>query len=59
MKYQRKTRDVFSVEGYYSMGWETVCSYDTRSDARQGMEEYWDNEKGTMFRIVMSREKIT
>ena len=59
MAYQRKTADVFEVQGYYGpqYGWECVCSEENRIDARARLKEYRENESAP-FRIVKKREKI-
>ena len=58
MTYQRKTRDLFDVEGFYSYGWEVVTCEETRSEARERLKEYRQNEPGNSFRIRRYREKI-
>jgi hypothetical protein len=58
MQYQRKTRDLFDVEGFYSGGWECVTCEETRKEAQQRRKEYRENEPGTAFRIRKYREVI-
>jgi hypothetical protein len=56
--YQRKTRDVWNVEGYYTYGWETVTAEETRREAKERLHEYRENEPGTAFRLKLQRERI-
>ena len=60
MTYQRKTRDVYDVEGNYGYGdgWEAVTAEDNRKEARERLKEYRENEPGTPFRIKKHRERI-
>lgn len=55
---QRKTRDVFEVQGNYGYGWETVTAANTRKEALQYLKEYRENERGVSFRLKLVREKI-
>lgn len=58
MGYKRKTADEYEVHGLYSMGWEAVTVEDNRSQARERLKEYRENELGTAFKIVKRRVKI-
>jgi hypothetical protein len=58
MTYQRKTRDVFDVEGFYAAGWECVTGAETRKEAREYLKDYRQNEPDTAFRIRKYRERI-
>jgi len=58
MSRTRKTVDVFTVQGHYAHGWEDVSAYATRAEARQGLKEYRENERGTAFRLIKRRERI-
>jgi hypothetical protein len=58
MKYTRKTRDLFDIEGAYGYGWECVTCEETRKGARERLKEYRENEPGTPFRIRKYREPI-
>jgi hypothetical protein len=59
MARQRKTRDVYEVQGHYGFhGWECVTAEETRAEAKQRMREYLTNEPGIGFRIVKKRERI-
>lgn len=48
-----KTVFVWAVQGYYvdAYGWETLCSEDTREEARDRLAEYDANEPGVRHRI--------
>lgn len=58
--YQRTTRDVWDVEGWYSRecAWEVVTSETTWKGAVARRREYVANEPGIEFRIVKHRERI-
>ena len=60
MKYIRKTRDVYEIQGYYSpqYGYECVTSEETYKEAKLRLREYRDNETNVSFRIKLKREKI-
>lgn len=59
MAYQRKTTDIWVVQGFYSSayGWEDVTAEEKYRDIRERLKEYRANEPGTSFRIVVKREK--
>lgn len=59
-KYVRKTRDEYSIEGYYvsEYGWEEVCAEDTYHAARETLKCYNENERGIPHRIRKHRVKI-
>lgn len=60
MPYQRKTQDVYEIQGNYGYGYgfECVNTETTRLKAKKSVREYRENEKGTTFRIVKKRIKI-
>lgn len=60
MPYQRKTQDVYEIQGNYGYGhgFECVNTETTMFDARRSMRKYRENEKGTTFRIVKKRIKV-
>ncbi len=60
MKYIRKTRDIYEIQGFYSpqYGYECVTSEETYKEAKLRLKEYRDNELGISFRIKIVREKI-
>lgn len=58
MNYQRKTRDLFDIEGRYRGAWECVTCEETGREARARLKEYRENEPETTFRIRKYRERI-
>ena len=58
--YQRKTRDVWEVQGYYGpeYGWECVCSEETWKEARVQVKCYRENEPQYPHRVKLVRERI-
>ena len=58
MARQRKTRDVWDVQGNYGQGWETVTAEDTFKEARARLKEYRENEPQYAHRIKLVRESI-
>lgn len=56
--YQRKTKDVWDIQQYTSIGWEIVCCESTYKDARERVREYRNNEPELPIRIRMVRERI-
>jgi hypothetical protein len=60
MKYTRKTKDVWEIQGYYSRqyGYECVTSEETYKEAKIRLREYRENEPGISFKITLKREKI-
>ena len=59
-KRQRKTRDVWEVQGLYpgACGWECVTTEDTYREARARLREYRNNEPQYAHRVRLTREKI-
>jgi hypothetical protein len=59
MPYQRKTRDVYRVQGNYGFGhgWETECEESSYREARARLREYQENGSGS-YRIRCGREPI-
>ncbi len=57
MPYQRKTRDVFVIQGNYGQGWEDENEETTREDARRSLREYRENGPG-QYRRITRRERI-
>ena len=55
MAYERKTYDVWEVQGRYDLGWEMLTTETSRSDARENLKAYDENEIGIPHRIVMRR----
>ncbi len=58
MPYQRKTRDLWDIEGNYGYGWECVTCEETWKESRARLKEYRENEPGTAFRTRKYREQI-
>lgn len=58
MPYQRKTADVYDIEGDYGHGFECVNTETTFSTAKKSVREYRQNEKGIAFRITKKRIKV-
>ncbi len=60
MSYQRKTRDIFTLQGNYGPphGWEDLTAEETRSEIKERAKEYRENEPGTPLRIRCKRERI-
>lgn len=58
--YQRKTVDVWEVQGNYGYGhgWEDVYSADSFKDARERLREYRENEPEYRHRLRSRRVKI-
>ena len=58
MAYQRKTIDIWEIQGNYGYyGFECVSTEETIKEARQTLKEYRENETGISFRIVKKRVK--
>jgi hypothetical protein len=57
---QRKTRDVWVVQGNYGYGhgWEDLTAEETFKEIRQRVKEYRENEPGVPFRVKLTRERI-
>jgi len=56
--YQRKTKDVYVVQGNYGYGWDDLFEEDTWLDAKQALKEYQENEPQYSHRIITRREKV-
>lgn len=59
MAYTRKTRDIYDIYGFYYGTWECVTTEETRKEARDQVKTYRENERGTAFKVVKKREKVT
>lgn len=51
MKYVRKTRDEFEIQGNYGYGWETVVTEENAAAAREQLNIYNANEPQYKHRI--------
>ena len=58
MAYKRKTKDVYTIQGFYCGEWSNECFEYTWKAARETIGEYRDNCRGTSFRIKVTREKL-
>ncbi len=58
MPYQRKTTDIYDIEGDYGQGFECVNTETTWLKAKKSVREYRQNEKGIAFRITKKRIKV-
>lgn len=56
--YIRKTRDVFTVQGFYFGEWEDETSEDTRREAIERLKEYRANMPEYSHRLIKTREAI-
>ena len=59
MTYQRKTQDVWIVQGAYGYGWEDVTAEDRRREALARLREYRENEPQYPHRLILRREPLT
>lgn len=58
MAYQRKTRDVWEVQGFYYGEWERLTTEKTRNEAFAQKKCYDENERGVPHRIKKVRERL-
>lgn len=58
MKYTRKTKDCYIVQGNYGYGWEDLTEEATRKEARIQLLCYNINERNYPHRLIVRREKI-
>ena len=56
--YQRKTKDVWYLEGNYGYGWEVMFECEDGRDAREQLRCYRENVPEAQFRIKKVREKL-
>lgn len=58
--YKRKTRDEWQVMGDYGYGhgFECVDTLNTRTEAKDSLKVYRENEMGVSFKIVKKRVRI-
>ena len=55
MAYERKTVDVWEIQGNYGFFWETLCCETTRKDAKAQLRCYNENEPQYAHRIRYRR----
>lgn len=58
MKYQRKTIDLFIVEGLYFGQWEEETAETTRAEGIARLKEYRENMPEYAHRLIKKRERI-
>jgi len=60
MARQRKTRDVFVLQGNYGYGhgWEDITEEYTRAEIRERLREYRTNAGEYRYRYIKRREPI-
>jgi len=58
MTYKRKTKDCFTVQGFYFGAWEDETSEDTRKEAIERLKEYRLNMPQYLYRLIKLRERI-
>lgn len=60
MAYERKTKDVYEIQGYYGIenGWEYLCEEETYTAAMATLKLYNENEMDIQHRIKKRRVKI-
>ncbi len=51
MSYERKTVDIWEIQGNYGYGWDMLCWEETRADAKAQLRCYNENERNAMHRI--------
>lgn len=57
MAYQRKTTDIFIIEGFYFGNWEEETAETTRREAMQRLKEYRANMPEYAHRLIKRREQ--
>ncbi len=58
MAYQRKTIDLFIVEGLYFGQWEEETAETTRAEGIARLKEYRDNMPEYAHRLIKKRERV-
>ncbi len=58
MAYQRKTRDIWEVQGFYYGEWARLTTEETRSEAIAQKKCYDENEREFPHRIKKVRERL-
>ncbi len=56
--YERKTKDIYSVEGKYNGEWEEICEEESMKDAAETLQCYMENEPQYPHRIRKRRVQI-
>lgn len=55
MAYERKTVDVWEIQGNYGYGWEMLTQEETRQEAKAQLRCYIQNERNADHRIKHRR----
>lgn len=55
MAYERRTVDVWEIQGNYGYGWDVVCLEETPKDAKEQLRCYNENEPQYAHRIRYRR----
>lgn len=58
MAYQRKTIDLFIVEGLYFGQWEEETAETTRAEGIARLKEYRENMPEYAHRLIKKRERV-
>jgi len=59
MAYQRKTIDLFTVQGLYYGQWEDETTETSRREGIDRLKEYRQNMPEYAHRLIKQRERIT
>lgn len=57
--YQRKTKEVYVLQGNYGYGWDDILEEDSWLDAKRSLQEYRENESEYPHRVITRRVKIS
>lgn len=55
--YERKTADVWILEGNYGCGWEYILEESTREEGIERLREYRENQPQFPVRLIKKRVK--
>jgi hypothetical protein len=58
MAYKRLTTDEYTIQGNYGNGWEDLTSEATRTEAKNRLREYNENERQYAHRMIKRRVRI-
>lgn len=56
--HKRKTRDEYQIHQCTAQGWEEICSYDTRKEAKADLKAYRENQPEYPAKCIKRRIKI-
>ena len=59
MAYQRKTIDLFTVQGLYYGQWEDETAETSRREGIERLKEYRQNMPEYAHRLIKQRERVT